>query len=195
MQRYLKTKTGKRPAVFLDRDGTIIRQTDYPRRESDLKILSGAAKAIKILNQLGYFVVIVSNQPVVARGLITLREAKRLNRVLAVRLKKLGAVIDASYLCPHHPQANVKKYRIVCTCRKPAPGMILQAAREHNLDLKKSFMVGDSTQDVQAGNRAKVKMILVRTGHGGKDSWQHEGKPDFLVRNLVEAASIVAELS
>jgi D-glycero-D-manno-heptose 1,7-bisphosphate phosphatase len=185
----------KRPAVFLDRDGVIVEQVDLPQCESDLKILPGAAQAIATLNEFGYFVVIVGNQPVVARGIITLAEARRLNKVLAGRLAKDGARIDAVYLCPHHPMANLKRYRKVCACRKPAPGMILQAAREHYLDLTKSFMIGDSTQDVQAGNRAKVKMILVRTGHGGKDAWQHEGNPDFVAKNLLQAAKLIQKLS
>jgi len=184
----------KFPAVFLDRDGVIIRQVDLPQKESDLKILPGAAEGIALINKLGYFVVIVSNQPVVARGLITLREAHRLNKVLATRLAKRGARIDAEYLCPHHPQADMKKYRISCTCRKPAPGMILQAAREHGLDLKSSFMIGDSTQDVQMGNRAKVKMILVKTGHAGKDPWQHKGVPDFVAKDLQAAAKVIARI-
>lgn len=185
----------KRPAVFLDRDGTIIRQVELPHTPSQLVTLPGAARAVAQLKRLGYFLAIVSNQPVVARGILTPEGAIELNDVLMERLARWGARIDAFYFCPHHPKANMKKFRKVCNCRKPKPGLILRAAREHRLDLKKSFLIGDSTQDVRMGNRARVKMILVRTGYGGKDPWQHAGKPDFVVKNLAAAARLIKELS
>jgi D,D-heptose 1,7-bisphosphate phosphatase len=137
--------------------------------------------------------VIITNQPVVARGIIWPKEIDHIHAVLIDRLAKRGAKIDAVYFCPHHPKANMEQYRMVCKCRKPSPGMVMQAVKDHGIDLKKSFLVGDSTQDVQTGNRAKVKMILVRTGHGGKDPWQHEGRPDFIVKDLAGAARIVAQ--
>ena len=181
----------KRPAIFLDRDGTIIRQVELLHKPSQLKLFPAAAPAIKAFNRMGYVVVIVTNQPVVARGMIGPKEVDHIHAVLINRLGNRGARIDAVYYCPHHPVANVKKYRMTCKCRKPAPGMILRAAKEHGIDLKRSFLIGDSTQDVLAGNRAKVTMLLVRTGHGGKDPWQHEGKPDFIVRDLTGAVRII----
>ncbi len=191
-----KGRRGKgRPAVFLDRDGTIIRQVELLHKPSQINIFPLAARAIKLFNKLGYLVVVVTNQPVVARGMIGPKEVDHIHAVLIDRLGKRGAKIDAVYYCPHHPLANIEKYRTVCKCRKPAPGMLLRAAKEHGIDLKKSFLIGDSTQDVLAGNRAKVRIILVRTGHGGKDPWQHEGKPDFIVRNLGGAAKIIKQLT
>lgn len=190
-----KKKIVKRPAVFLDRDGTIIKQVELLSKPSQLKVISGAEKAVGIFNKLGYITVIITNQPVVARGIIGPKEVDHIHAVLIDRLAKKGGKIDAVYFCPHHPLANMKKYRMVCKCRKPSPGMILRAAKEHGIDLKKSFFIGDSTQDVLAANRAKVKMILVRTGHGGKDPWQHEGKPDFIVKDLSRAARVVKSLS
>lgn len=187
--------TKKRPAIFLDRDGTIIRQVELLHKPSQIKIFSAAAPAITSFNKLGYLVVVVTNQPVIARGVIGPKEVDHVHAVLIDRLGKKGGRIDAVYYCPHHPLANLKKYRMTCKCRKPAPGMILQAAKDHGIDLKKSFMIGDSTQDVLAGNRAKVKTILVRTGHGGKDPWHHEGKPDFIARDLGAAAKIIKKLS
>jgi D,D-heptose 1,7-bisphosphate phosphatase len=186
-----RKKTGKRPAIFLDRDGTIIHQVELLHKPSQIKIFPTAAAAIKAFNRMGYLVVVVTNQPVIARGIIGPKEVDHIHAVLIDRLGKKGATIDGVYYCPHHPQADVKKYRMVCKCRKPAPGMILQAAKEHGIDLRKSFFIGDSTQDVLAGNRAKVRTILVRTGHGGKDPWQHEGKPDFIVRDMLAAARII----
>lgn len=181
----------QKPAVFFDRDGTLIRQVELLHSPSEIKIFSGAARAVRALNKLGYVTVIATNQPVVARGIIGPKEVDRIHGILIKRFAKKGAKIDAVYFCPHHPKASVKKYRMVCKCRKPSPGMILQAAKEHDLDLKKSFFIGDSTKDVVAANRAKVKMILVRTGHGGKDPWQHKGKADFTVKNLTQAVQVI----
>jgi mannose-1-phosphate guanylyltransferase/phosphomannomutase len=191
MKKILK----KRPAVFLDRDGTIIRQVELLHKKSDVKLISGAASAIKAFNDLGYLTVVVTNQPVVARGIIGPKEVDEIHALLIDRLGKQGAKIDAIYFCPHHPQANVKKYRMKCKCRKPEIGMILDAAKKYNIDLKKSWMVGDSTRDTLAGNNAKLKTILVKTGHGGEDVWQFEGKPDFVVKDLGAAAKIIKKFS
>lgn len=182
-------------AVFLDRDGTIIYHVDFLHKVSEVRLIPDAEKAIRTFNKLGYLAIIITNQPVIARGIIGPKEVDHIHAVLIDRLAKKGARIDAVYFCPHHPQANVKKYRMVCKCRKPSPGMILQATKEHGIDLKKSFFVGDSTKDVMAANRAKVKMILVKTGQAGKDPWQHEGKPDFTAKNLLGASRIIKRLS
>ncbi len=181
----------RHPAIFLDRDGTIIHQVELLSRTDQIRLIPGAAEAIQLFNKLRFLVIVVTNQPVVARGIVTENEVVHIHDVLVKRLSKKDARIDAFYFCPHHANANLKKYRVVCTCRKPEPGMILEAAKEHSIDLKKSFLIGDSTQDVLAGNRAKVKMILVKTGHGGGDSWQHNGKPDFIAKNILTAATII----
>ncbi|OGZ00136.1 MAG: hypothetical protein A2945_00390 [Candidatus Liptonbacteria bacterium RIFCSPLOWO2_01_FULL_52_25] len=189
---YKKTA---RSAVFLDRDGTIIRQVELLHKVSEVKLLPGVAQAIREFNRLGYVTVIVTNQPVVARGISTPKEVDAIHAFLMGRLKKGGAKIDAVYFCPHHPEATLKKYRMKCKCRKPEIGMILQAAKKHGIDLKKSFMVGDSTRDTQAGNRAKLKTILVKTGKGGKDVWQFEAKPDFVVKDLNAAVRVIKKFS
>lgn len=182
-------------AVFLDRDGTIIRQVELLHKVSEVKLLPKAAQAIRRLNGLGYLVVVITNQPVVARGIIGEKEVDKIHAVLIKRLKKCGARLDAIYYCPHHPEANVKKYRIKCRCRKPNIGMILKAVKDFGIDLKKSFMIGDSTRDILAGNRAGLKVILVKTGHGGKDVWQFKSKPDFVVKDLTEAVKIIKKFS
>ncbi len=181
----------KRPAVFLDRDGTIIRQVELLHKPSQLRLLPGAVSAISTFNRLGYLVVIVTNQPVIARGMIGIDELGHIHAVLTDRLARRGARIDAVYFCPHHPKADREEYRMTCACRKPGIGMLLQAQKDMNIDFSRSFFIGDSTQDVAAGNRAKVTMILVQTGHGGKDPWQHDSVPDFIARNLTDAADIV----
>jgi D-glycero-D-manno-heptose 1,7-bisphosphate phosphatase len=185
------THVAKRPAIFLDRDGTIIRHVDLLHKLSDVRLLPGAAKAIQAMNRKGFFTVIISNQPAIARGVASMARINEINDLVIHRLKKKGARVDALYFCPHHPEGVVKEYSVACDCRKPSPGMILAAAEHHNLHLKKSFMIGDSSHDVQAANRAKVKAVLVKTGHGGKDKWQFEGEPDFVAKNLREAVQFI----
>lgn len=185
----------RHPAVFLDRDGTIIRQVELLHASSQLHLLPGAAAAIKDLNDAGYLVVIVTNQPVIARGIISPEDLGRIHAALIGRLARRGARIDAVYFCPHHPQADRAEYRMACACRKPGVGMLLQAEQDLGIDLSRSFFVGDSTQDICAGNRAQVRTILVRTGHGGNDPWQHESTPDFVARNLADAANIIKKVS
>lgn len=182
---------GLKRAVFLDRDGTIIKQVELLHKVSEVKLLPGAARAIKEINKLGFLAIVITNQPVVARGIISPKEVDKIHAVLIDRLNKKGARLDDIYYCPHHPEANMEKYRVKCRCRKPNIGMILKAAKQSGLNLKKSFMVGDSTRDVLAGNRAGLKVVLVKTGHGGKDVWQFRSKPDFVVKNLSEAVKII----
>jgi len=181
----------KNRAVFLDRDGTINREVDVLRRLSQLKIFPKVAEAIRKLNKIGFLVVVITNQAVVARGWLTEKEIDKIHAVLIKRLAKYGAKIDAIYYCPHHPSANLKKYRLRCRCRKPNPGMILKAIKKYHIDRKKSFMIGDTTRDTLAGKRAGLKTIIVRTGYGGKDGYHKNVKPDFVAKNLYAAASIV----
>lgn len=183
---------GRRRAVFLDRDGTIVRQVELLTWDSKMRILSGAAQAIRVFNRLGFLVIVVSNQPVVARGLITSAGIRRMNQVLARRLLQRGAQIDAFYFCPHHPKATLKEYRMRCSCRKPGAGMIRQGVRDHSIDLRKSFMVGDSVIDVVAGKRAKLTTILVKSGPGhSRLDKLYNVKADFVVKNLSAAANII----
>lgn len=182
--------SGAKSAAFLDRDGTIIRQVELMHEVSQLRLLPGAATAIRILNQKGFLVVVVTNQPVVARGVASERDIHLVHEELNRRLRARGAHIDAFYFCPHHPNATLEQYRTACSCRKPEPGMILRAAEEHGIDLSRSVMMGDTTQDILAGNRAGVRTILVRTGHGGRDPWQYQCAPDWTVNNLLKAAHV-----
>jgi len=184
-----------RGAAFLDRDGTIIRQVELMHKVSQLKLLPGASDAIRLLNEKGIPVVVVTNQPVVARGIASEQDVEHLHQELNRRLQRRGAHIDAFYFCPHHPNATLEKYRTRCSCRKPEPGMILQAALEHGIKLSQSVMIGDTTQDVLTGRQAGTRTILVRTGHGGRDPWQYECVPDWTANNLLEAANLWLEAS
>lgn len=186
-------KIAKRPALFLDRDGVLITRAFLTWKKNQLKLSPGIAKEIAYFNKVGVPVIVITNQPVVARGLISEEGVKKLHEILGTRMKRAHARIDAFYFCPHHPNANVKKYRIVCNCRKPATGMFLQAAKEWNIDLRKSVMIGDQTQDILAGNRVHAKTILVQKGFGGKDM-KHEVKPDCEASDVATAIRVARKM-
>ncbi len=177
-------------AVFLDRDGVINREVDVLRSIKQLKLLPAAAKAVRKINKIGFLAVILTNQPVIARGWLTEKEMDKIHEVLIKRLDKKSAKIDAIYYCPHHPNANLKKYRLKCSCRKPNTGLIKKAAKELKIDIKKSFMVGDRTADILAGKRAGLKTILVKTGYAGKDG-KYKVRPDFTAKNISGAVEII----
>ncbi|MEN6457557.1 MAG: HAD family hydrolase [Thermoguttaceae bacterium] len=150
----------KKQAVFLDRDGVIIEnRPDHIKTWEEVRFLDGSFEALVALASLPVTIVVVSNQGVVGRGLLSLETAWELQRQIVEVVTSHGGRIDASYLCPHHPSDG-------CTCRKPAPGMLLQAARELNLDLKRSWLVGDAATDLEAAHAAGSRGILVRTGRG-----------------------------
>ncbi len=178
-------------AVFLDRDGTINREVDVLRRVSQLKILPGVARAIRRINKLGFLTIVVTNQPVVARGWLTEKGVERINNILIKRLARAGAKIDAIYYCPHHPNANLKKYRKNCSCRKPKPGMILKAMKRFGISRKGSFMVGDYVWDIMAGKAAGLKTILIKSSMRSVDPKYAHVKPDFVARDLGEAVKII----
>ncbi len=151
-------------AIFLDRDGTIIVDKGFVHKKEDLELLPGAVEAIKLAREAGFMVVVVTNQSGVARGYFTEEEVKNFNAHLNRVLGQRGARIDAFYYCPHHPEAPIPTYRKACLCRKPQPGLILQAARELDIDLSQSWTIGDSPRDVEAGRRAGCKTILLEKG-------------------------------
>lgn len=184
----------KRKAVFLDRDGTIIRHIDLMRRISDIKILPRAVESVKKINELGFLVIVITNQPVVARGLAIPKEIDAIHAVLIDKFKRKGAKVDAVYFCPHHPNADVKKYRLSCRCRKPEPGMILKAIKRYKINPQKSYMVGDAMIDVVAGKKAKLKTILVKTGPGhALDRKFGHIKPDYSVKNIAQATRLIQD--
>jgi D-glycero-D-manno-heptose 1,7-bisphosphate phosphatase len=152
-------------AVFLDRDGTINEEVGHLVRLDDLRLLPGAAAAVRRINESGMKAVVVSNQSGVARGLFPASFVRRVHRVLQARLAPQGAHIDRFYYCPHHPEA-AGRYGRVCRCRKPAAGLILRACRQLDIDPARSYLVGDSARDLGAARNAGLKAVLVRTGWG-----------------------------
>lgn len=153
-------------AVFLDRDGTINVEKDYLHRVEDFEFIPGVPAAILRLNQAGFKVFVVTNQSGVARGFFNQSQVEQLHAHMDLLLAEVGAKIDGYYICPHHPEAGEGAYRQECRCRKPHPGMLLQAADEHHVDLAGSFMVGDKLADMEAGLASGCCSILVQTGYG-----------------------------
>lgn len=161
-------RSNKRPAIFLDRDGTISREVNLLKSPEQLELIEGAAEAIRLINQSDYLAVIVTNQPVIARNLCSIEDLDFIHATLETMLGKEGAYVNAIYYCPHHPDKGYPEerpeYKIDCECRKPKPGMLLQAAKDWNIDLSKSYMVGDSDRDLNAGQNAGCKdSILIET--------------------------------
>jgi D,D-heptose 1,7-bisphosphate phosphatase len=188
----------KRRTVFLDRDGVINKEVDLLHRLEDLEVLPGVAAAIRRLNQAGFLSVVVTNQPVVARGLCTEAELAMIHRKLETLLGHEGAYLDGIYYCPHHPGHDAAdaeaESRRDCPCRKPKPGMIQQAVGELPIDLEASYLIGDRSVDIQTGINAGLTTILLRTGYAGADG-TFACKPDLIFSHLAEAVGfLVANL-
>ncbi len=173
-----------RRAVFIDRDGVIICDSGYPHEARKMIILPGIVNALKKIKKYDYVIIVVSNQSGVARGLFTEKEVLLFNRILKKRLEKDGIMIDGFYFCPHHPHAIIKKYKKVCKCRKPQPGMLFLAAKEFNISLKDSWMIGDKEGDVVAGRFASCKTIKIG---------ETKGSADFSAKNMQEVVNLIAE--
>jgi D-glycero-D-manno-heptose 1,7-bisphosphate phosphatase len=178
-----------KPAIFLDRDGVLIQRKELTWKKEQLKLSPQIVPFLRFFNENSVPVIVITNQPVVARGWISEKGVERLHRVLQDRLKKQGAFIDRFYFCPHHPNANLKKYRIICNCRKPGISLFKKASKEFEIDLKKSIMIGDMTQDILAGKKAGAKTILIKSGYGGEDR-KFQIEPDFFAKNTAEALKI-----
>lgn len=159
----------KNKAIILDRDGTINVEKDYLHKIEDFEFEKGVIEGLKILSELGYIFVVVTNQSGIARGYYTEEDLQNLNLYINKLLEKEGLKIEKFYYCPHHPEKGIGKYKVECNCRKPNTGMLEEAIKEFNIDREKSFMVGDNISDVKAGINAKVTPILVETGYGEKN--------------------------
>jgi len=181
-------------AVFLDRDGVICEDVHYIKTPSQLKLLPRVGSAINLLNDIGFKVVVVSNQSGVARGYLTEEDVKKVNQKM---INELGGSchIDAIYYCPHHPEIGSKTYKKECDCRKPNPGMLKVAAQDLNLDLKHSFMIGDKMDDILTGYRAGCETIIVLTGKGRDELAAHTTPNNQLPQNRINPDNIASDLS
>jgi len=180
-----------RPAVFIDRDGTLTEEVGYVNHPSRLRLLPRSARAVRRLNDAGIPAVLVTNQAGIARGYFSAEVLDAVTRELVAQLKDGGAHLDGIYVCPHHPSAGAPPYRMECGCRKPKPGLLERAAGDLALDLKGSVMVGDKPSDLDAAARAGARGVLVLTGYG-RGEWEYRRTvfpvaPDHVAEDLLDA--------
>ena len=185
-------------AVFLDRDGTINEEMGYINHISRFKVFSYAYDSIKILNSLGFLVIVITNQSGLARDYFNEELLEKIHQELLNQAEKHKAKIDKIYFCPHHKDGVIEKYRVDCDCRKPKPGMLLKARHEFDISLENSYLIGDRFKDIQFAHNNNVKSILVKTGYGlGEYTYQEKDwseKPDFVCDNLIEAARLIEKI-
>lgn len=181
---HAKNLSNPQKCVFLDRDGTLNKYVGFLRNIDELELLPGVAEAVKRINESGYLAILVTNQPVIARGEVTEKELRLIHDKLETLLGKEGAYLDAIYYCPHHPhrgyEGEIPELKIDCDCRKPKPGMLLQAAKDFNVDLSASYMVGDGENDILAGKAAGCTPVLLTEEAG-------EGRRYPSLRDFAEA--------
>jgi D-glycero-D-manno-heptose 1,7-bisphosphate phosphatase len=183
-----------RPAVFFDRDGTLIDDVGFLKDPAALRMIPGAAEAVRTLNALNIPTCVVSNQSGVARGYIEESDLTAIHARLQDELRRAGAWLDRIEYCPHHPTAGIPPYNIVCECRKPLPGMLHRAASALQLDLRRSYVIGDKTIDVQTGKAVGAAAILVLTGFGkdSQDECEALGlRPDYVAPTVAEAVRFI----
>jgi D-glycero-D-manno-heptose 1,7-bisphosphate phosphatase len=173
----------------LDRDGTIVEDVGYMNSPDQIQFIPGSIEAIKMLNEAGFKVVVISNQAGVARGLVTEDMLQTIDKTLHKWILNGGAHLDGIYYCPHHPEHGVYPYKQVCECRKPHPGLIKRAHRDLDIDLSQSYMIGDKATDVEAGKSAGTKTVFVTSGRGKEENRKLKGKPNHISENLLEAVS------
>ncbi len=180
-----------RPAVFLDRDGTMLEEAGYLDRLERLVFFPFTIDAVRLLNRGGFAVIVITNQSGVGRGMYEEDFVLRAHEVVGRRVAEGGGRVLGFYYCPHHPLAEIERYRRVCECRKPGPGMLRRAAADLDLDLSRSFTIGDKWTDVQAGAAAGAQGILVRTGYGRSSELNPRGtaQPLTVADDLISAAA------
>lgn len=179
------------PAVFIDRDGTLIEDADYLSSPEEIRILPGSIPGLQRLHQAGYLIVIVTNQSAVARGLISEDQLGLIHERLIEQVETLGGSIDAVYYCPHHPTEGMEPYRLQCDCRKPLPGMMLRARDELNIDLAQSYLVGDAWRDIEAALAAGVIPLKVPRPAGREEERRDDLFVLAEVSNISEAAETI----
>lgn len=183
-----------RPAVFLDKDGTLIENVPFNVDPARVSFTAGAEAAVTRLTKAGFALAIVSNQPGVAQGIFGESALSSLGAALHTRLAKLGASLGGFYYCPHDPAGTVSRYRRVCECRKPAPGLLFRAARELHIDLAASWFVGDILDDIEAGRRAGCRTVLIDNGNETEWVLGASRLPHHVVDDLDQAARLIVAL-
>ena len=188
------SKDFKRPAIFIDRDGTLAKDTELLHKVEDLELYEFSLSAVGKVNSSDYLCIVVTNQSVVARNLCDISTLNRIHTKVETLLGRDGAYLDDIFFCPHHPDTGYpgenSNYKTDCECRKPKLGMIEKAALRHNVEIGSSWFIGDSTTDIQTGVNAGIKTILLRTGKGGKDG-KYQAVPDFVFNDLMEGVEFI----
>lgn len=183
-------------AVFIDRDGTLNEDIGYVSAPDQLILYPWAAEAVRLVNGSGLKAVVITNQSGIARGLYTEDDLKSIHLRMIDELERQGARLDAVYYCPHHPEIGDADYRVVCECRKPRTGMLDAAAREHNIDLAQSFVIGDKASDIALADNAGARSALVLTGYGRETLGRRDCfpcEPSIVAENLLEAVKQILD--
>jgi D,D-heptose 1,7-bisphosphate phosphatase len=176
-------------AVFLDKDGTLIEDVPYNVDPARIRLTPGATEGLRVLHRAGYRLLVVSNQSGVARGYFGEEALRPVGQRLRELLAEAGVPLAGFYYCPHHAEAAVAAYRVVCDCRKPRPGLLVRAAAEHGIDLARSWMIGDILDDVEAGRAAGGRTVLLDNGHETEWVLTEARRPHHVAANLAEAAA------
>lgn len=188
----------KQKCIFLDRDGTINKFVGFLCKADQVKLEPTAAEAIRLINESEYLAIVITNQPVVARGETTVEELKQIHNRLYTLLGKEGAYLDGLYYCPHHPDkgfvGEVPELKFDCGCRKPKIGMLKKSEIEFNADIANSWFIGDTTMDVQTGKNAGMHTVLLQTGEAGRDG-KYAAVPDYIAKNLKEAVLFILKMN
>lgn len=184
------------PAIFIDRDGTINQDIGYVSAPDELILYPYAAAAVRLVNQSGLRAIVITNQSGIARGYYTEATLAAIHARMLTELARADARIDAIYYCPHHPRIGDERYRQICTCRKPQPGMLVQAAREHEIDLTQAYVIGDKASDINLATNAGARGVLVLTGYGRetlerRDRWPCE--PAIIADDLLDAVKQILD--
>jgi len=184
----------QRKAAFIDRDGVINEERNYVHQVDDFVLLPGVSEGMRMLHEAGYLLIVITNQAGVARGYYGLDAVDTLHQHMRELFRRQGVELNGIYICPHHPQGSDPDFAIECDCRKPAPGMLLQAAMDFNIDLPNSVLIGDKLSDIEAGRRAGLtKLVLVESGHAIPAEARADCKR--IAPNLLEAARLLTSTS
>jgi D-glycero-D-manno-heptose 1,7-bisphosphate phosphatase len=178
-------------AVFLDKDGTLIPDIPYNVDPDKITLQEGAVEGLKKLSDAGYLLIVISNQAGVAKGYFAEHDLPAVQERLGDMLASENIKLSGFYYCPHHPQGKVERYTMACDCRKPAPGMIIRAAKDFSVDLSSSWMIGDILNDVEAGNAAGCKTILIDNGNETEWVWNKNREPVFRAKDILQAAEFI----
>ncbi|MGA9771332.1 MAG: HAD family hydrolase [Blastocatellia bacterium] len=186
------------PSIFIDRDGTINEDLGYVSAPDDLIIYPYAAEAVRLINRSSFKAIVITNQSGIARSMYTEEMLDRIHNRMIEELARGEARIDGIYYCPHHPRIGDERYRKACDCRKPATGMLVRAAREHDVDLARSFVIGDKASDIKLATNAGARGVLVMTGYGretlaNRDRWPCA--PAFIAEDLLDAVKRILDIS